>query len=503
MDLTNINKSRKDRRPAGSVDLTTMVYGKVPPQAKDLEEAILGAIMLESRAFDTVSEILQPDRFYVNAHELIFRAMQNLAQKSVPIDIMTVTEQLRKQEQLEMVGGPYYVTKLTNTVVSSANLEAHCRIVLEMYMKREVIRLGGQFVGDGYDDAVDVFDLIDRVETDIMALSTSTVKTDFRPISSGLVKVVHQMEDIRHRPEALTGVTSGFPEVDRCTNGWQKTDLIILAARPSVGKTAFALNLARNAAMAPDPVGVGLFSLEMSESQLVQRILSAESGIFLERIKNGRLDDHHMAQIYHRGVERLHEAPIYIDDSAALNIFELRAKARRMKNKFDVGLIIIDYLQLMSGDTNKSDNREREIAKISRELKRLAKDLEVPLIALSQLSRAIESRASREPQLSDLRESGAIEQDADLVGFLYRPSDKEIMDDRELENKGMVKIAKHRNGSLMDFVGEFHGNIQKWTNLKEMSRFSSGQHSNMKPISSPYGNSQGSFYEKDDDEISF
>jgi replicative DNA helicase len=381
--------------------------------------------------------------------------MKSLADKSLPIDLLTVVEELKFKGELELVGGPYYVSKLTNAVVSSANIEAHARIVLQKFIQRELIRISGEIIGDAYEDTTDVFDLLDDAESKLFEITNNHLRSAFEDINTVLVKTIQRIEDMRNRDEDITGVPSGFPSLDKLTYGWQQTDLIVLAARPSVGKTAFALNLARSAALHPTkPTPVVFFSLEMSSSQLVQRILSAESEIWLEKITRGKLEEHEMKQLYKRGIERLSNAPIYIDDTAALNIFELRAKCRRLKNKHDIGLIIIDYLQLMSGGgDNKNGNREQEISKISRDLKGLAKELKVPIIALSQLSREVEKRkeGAKIPQLSDLRESGAIEQDADMVMFLYRPEYYDITANEMGEsNKGetYVKIAKHRNGSL-------------------------------------------------------
>jgi len=475
MDLTNLNKDRKQKRRS-SLDLGTMVFGKVPPQAKDLEEAVLGAIMLEKNAFDTVVEILKPECFYVEAHQRIFSAMQNLANKSQPIDILTVAEELRSREELEMVGGPYYVTKLTNTVVSSAHIDAHARIVLQKFIQRELIRISGEIIGDAYEDSTDVFDLLDDAETKLFEITNNHLRKDYNSIDTVLVNTIKRIEDLRQRNEDVSGVPSGFSGLDRVTFGWQNTDLIILAARPAVGKTAFALNLARNAALHPTkPTPVAMFSLEMSAGQLVQRILSAESEIWLEKIARGKMEEHEMKQLYARGIQRLSQAPLYIDDTPALNIFELRAKCRRLKNKHNIGMVIIDYLQLMSGTGDgRNSNREQEISNISRNLKGLAKELNVPIIALSQLSRAVEQRGAKEgsriPQLSDLRESGAIEQDADMVMFLYRPEYYDLTSNAEGENiKGLteVKIAKHRNGTLDTIKLKALLHIQKFTNWDE------------------------------------
>ncbi len=481
MELTNYSKDRKTARKP-KTELASMLYGKVPPQARELEEAILGAMMLEKGAFDDVIEVIKAECFYVDAHQRIFKAMQNLAANSSPIDLLTVVEQLKKSEELEIVGGPYFVTKLTNAVVSSANIIAHCRIVLQKFIQRELIRISGEIIGDAYEDSTDVFDLLDTAEGKLFEITNNHLRKNFDDIDSVLVKTLEKIEDMRTRKDDITGVPTGFPKLDALTYGWQPTDLIILAARPSVGKTAFALNLARAAALHPTkPTAVGFFSLEMSSSQLVTRILSAESGIHLEKITRGKLEDHEMEQLHKKGISRLMNSPIFIDDSAGLNIFELRAKCRRLKTKHNVGLIIIDYLQLMSGSADRNSNREQEISKISRDLKGLAKELSIPIIALSQLSREVEKRAagSKIPQLSDLRESGAIEQDADMVMFLYRPDYYDIVtDEMGNDSKGLVqvKIAKHRNGSLETIDLRAQLNIQKFYEEDHMGAGSSAEH---------------------------
>ncbi|HEY0731984.1 MAG TPA: replicative DNA helicase [Chitinophagaceae bacterium] len=490
MDLTNLNRDRKTRRKT-PIDVSTIVYGKVPPQAKDLEEAVLGASMLEKGAFDTVVEILKPECFYVDAHQRIFKAMKSLANKSQPIDILTVVEELRSLEELDMIGGAYYVTKLTNSVVSSANIEAHSRIILQKFIQRELIRISGEIIGDAYEDSTDVFDLLDQAESKLYEVTSTHLRNSYETIDSVLVKTIQRIEDLRHKNEDITGVPSGFPSMDRVTYGWQSTDLIILAARPSVGKTAFALNLARNAALHPTkPTPVAVFSLEMSAGQLVQRILAAESEIWLEKIARGKLEEHEMKQLYARGIQRLAQAPIFIDDTPALNIFELRAKCRRLKNINNIGMIIIDYLQLMSGTgENRNGNREQEISNISRSLKGLAKELQVPIIALSQLSREVEKRkeGNKMPQLSDLRESGAIEQDADMVMFLYRPEYYDVTTNEMGEsNRGEthIRIAKHRNGSLETIKLRALLHIQKFIEDDGGEGFGgSGLPGNWKPVS--------------------
>ena len=467
MALPNINTSRT-RKKSTTIDVSSMMYGKIPPQAKELEEAVLGGILLEKSAFDTVTEILKPECFYTEGHQMIFHAMQGLQLKNEPIDMLTVVEELKMREQLDMVGGAYYISKLTNVVVSTANIDAHARIVLQKFIQRELIRISGEIISEAYEDSTDVFDMLDSAEGKLFDITNNHLRRNFDDIDTVIMKTITRIDEMRNRQEEITGVPTGFPTLDKVTYGWQNTDLIILAARPSVGKTAFALNLARSAALHPTkPTAVGFVSLEMSSSQLVTRILSAESEILLEKISRGKLEDHEMKQLYKKGIERLSKAPIYIDDSAALNIFELRAKCRRLKNKYNIGLIIIDYLQLMSGSADKNSNREQEISKISRDLKSLAKELQVPIIALSQLSREVERRkeGNKVPQLSDLRESGAIEQDADMVMFLYRPEYHDITSNEMGEsNKGdtYVKIAKHRNGSLENIKLKAQLHIQKF-----------------------------------------
>jgi replicative DNA helicase len=381
------------------------------------------------------------------------------------------------------------VTKLTNSVFSSANIEIHARIILQKFIQRELIKISSEIIGDAYEDSTDVFELLDMAESKLFDITNKHLKRDYASIDSVLVKTIQRIEDLRTRQDEITGVPTGFESLDRVTYGWQSSDLIVLAARPSVGKTAFALNLARNAALHPTkPTAVGFFSLEMSASQLVQRILSAESEILLEKIARGRLEQHEMEQLYKKGINRLSSAPIHIDDTAALNIFELRAKCRRLKNKHNIGLIIIDYLQLMSGTgENRNSNREQEISRISRDLKGLAKELQVPIIALSQLSREVEKRkeGSKIPQLSDLRESGAIEQDADMVIFLYRPEYHDIMANEQGEStRGdtQVRIAKHRNGQLETINLKALLHIQKFVE-RDDDDFGSGlPPGNFKPV---------------------
>lgn len=457
MDLTKLNYDRPAKRKQG-IDLSTMVYGKIPPQAIDLEGAILGACMLERDAFDRASEELKPECFYRDAHQKIFQAMVNLNQKSQGIDSLTVVEELRRMEYLELVGGPYFVQQLTSSVVSSANIFTHSRIIKEKFMKRELIRISGETISEAYEDSTDVFDMIEAHEKEFTGLTTGHTGKSFTPQDEALVQAIKRIEILRQSDEHITGIPSGFASIDHITHGWQNSDLIIIAARPAVGKTALALQFARNAALNPfKPTPVAFFSLEMSTEQLTARSMSAESEIYLENIRNGKLDDSQMRVLYAKAIQKLAGAKIFYDDTAALTIYQMKAKVRQVKRRWvkdyktDRGLIIIDYLQLMQGAGNR--NRENEIAEISRGLKQIAKEINNPIIALSQLSRAPEQRTGdkKMPQLSDLRESGAIEQDADMVMFIYRPEyygETENHEGESTKGETHIRIAKHRNGSL-------------------------------------------------------
>jgi replicative DNA helicase len=467
----NIKKdfgNNRTRKP----DINSLVYGKIPPQAIELEEAVLGAVMLEKDKLAEVLEIIQSvECFYVDANQKIYAAIRRLFDKGMPVDLLTVTEELRKNNELELVGGAYYLTRLTMSVVSSAHVEAHARIIMEKFIQRELIRISGNVISDAYEDSTDVFDLLDKAESNLYEITDKHLRKNFKSMKDVLVATIHEIEESKNKKEDLTGVPSGFVPLDQLTNGWQKTDLIILAARPSVGKTAFSLNLAMNAAMnSTKQFPVAVFSLEMGSGQIVKRMLSAVTDVSMESISRGRMEEHEFIQLTQR-MNKLAKAPIYLDDQAALNIFELRAKARRLKQRHDIQMIIIDYLQLMQGNTDKGGNREQEISKISRDLKALAKELEIPIIALSQLNRSVESRKeSKVPQLSDLRESGAIEQDADLVMFLYRPEYYGINNDemgQPIMGETHIHVAKHRNGSTDTVKVRFIKEYQKFVDLED------------------------------------
>ncbi|XOV90850.1 MAG: replicative DNA helicase [Bacteroidota bacterium] len=469
-----MEESKPVYRPSGKtrrIGITQLSeqLGKLPPQAIEVEEAILGALMLERDALTNVIEILRPESFYKDANKTIFEAIVQLFNNSEPVDIKTVVHQLRKNGQLELVGGAYYVSELTTKVNSAANIEYHARIVAEQSIKRELIRISSEIQHDAYEDTIDVFKLLDRSEQSLFDISESHIRKNYDKMSSLLHQAIEEIEQKKDRKDGLTGVASGFTALDRVTSGWQPSDLVIIAARPGMGKTAFVVSAMRNAAVDFN-MPVGLFSLEMSSVQLVNRLISAEAELESDKIKRGDLADYEWEQLLHK-TSKLSEAPIFIDDTPALSILELRAKSRRLVAQHGVKLIIIDYLQLMTGDSSKNSggNREQEIASISRALKGIAKELNVPVIALSQLSRAVETRGGdKRPQLSDLRESGSIEQDADMVMFLYRPEYYGMTQDENgmpLNGIGEVIIAKHRNGKLENVQLKFIGKFTKFGDL--------------------------------------
>jgi len=461
-------KSRRVTSKSAASEHLAGNFGKLPPQAVDLEEAILGALMLEKDALTSVIDILHPESFYKDTHRIIFQAIRKLFEKSQPIDILTVTNQLKSSGELDLVGGPFAITQLTNRVASAANIEYHARIVLQKHIQRELIRISSETIKDAYEDTTDVFQLLDHTEQNLFEVAQGNIRRNYREMKDIIGLAIRDIEAARMHSSGITGVESGFTALDRMTAGWQKSDLIVLAARPGMGKTAFVLSLARNAAV-EFKRPIALFSLEMSAVQLVNRLIASETGLPADKLKKGNLAAHEWEQL-NSMIGKLSEAPIYIDDSPALSVFDLRSKCRRLKQQYDVQLIIIDYLQLMRADVDsKSGNREQEISSISRSLKAIAKELNVPIIALSQLSRAVETRGgNKRPQLSDLRESGAIEQDADMVCFIYRPEYYQITHDEDNNpTNGMAEIiiAKHRNGALDTVKLKFIDRLAKFTDL--------------------------------------
>jgi replicative DNA helicase len=447
------SSNRFGQRKKGRLGLDpTLGLGKLPPQALDLEEAVLGALMLEKDAVSQIIEILKPESFYKESHQAVYSAILELFNNSEPVDLLTVTNQLRKDGKLEMAGGAYYITELTSKVQSAANIEYHARIITEQSIKRELIHISSEIQRDAYEDTTDVFSLLDKMEQSLFQISESNIRKNYADMSVLFKQALTELETKREQKDGLTGVPTGFTMLDRVTSGWQRSDLVIIAARPGMGKTAFVLSVLRNAAVEfKRPVAI--FSLEMASVQLVNRLISAEAELPSEKLKKGNFAEHEWEQLVHKS-NRLSVAPLFIDDTPALSILELRAKCRRLKAQHNIELIVIDYLQLMSAETGRGGggNREQEIAMISRSLKSLAKELDVPVIALSQLSRNVENRGGeKRPQLSDLRESGSIEQDADMVMFLYRPEYYKLTQTESGESTdglAEVIIAKHRNGSL-------------------------------------------------------
>ncbi len=446
--------------------INTPEYGKLPPQAVDLEEAVIGALMLDKEALTDVIDILKKESFYKEDHQLIYEAILDLFQRSEPIDILTVTQELKKKGTLEQVGGPFYIAQLTNRVASSANVEFHARIISQKHIQRELIKISSETIKSAYDETVDVFDLLDQAEARLFEVAEGNIRKSYDDMNKLLHKAIKQLEIIS-KQDGTSGVPTGFMNLDRVTGGFQKSDMIVLAARPGMGKTAFVLSLARNSAV-DYKKGVAVFSLEMSSLQLVNRLIASETEIAAEKLKKGNLEPHEWEQLNAR-IGKLTNAPIYINDTPGLSVFELRAQCRRLKAEKDIQMVIIDYLQLMSAGTGEGKgNREQEISTISRAIKGIAKELDIPIIALSQLSRAVETRGGdKKPMLSDLRESGAIEQDADMVMFIYRPEYYNLTEDADGNSTaGMAEliIAKHRNGSTEDVKIRFVNHLAKFTN---------------------------------------
>ena len=456
------------------IDKSTIINlerGKIPPQAVDLEEVVLGAMMIDKKGVDEVIDILHPSVFYKDAHRFIYESIFKLFESSEPVDLLTVSSQLKKDGHLEAIGGDFYLIKLTQKVASSAHIEFHARIILQKYIQRSLIKISNEVIEDAYNESTDVFDLLDTAEAKLYEVTQGNLKRSAETAQNLVIQAKKRIEEIANK-EGMSGIATGFDKLDKLTSGWQPSDLIIVAARPGMGKTALTLSMARNIAVDFNK-GVAFFSCEMSSVQLITRLISSETGLSSEKLRTGKLEKHEWEQLNVK-VKALEKAPLFIDDTPSLSIFDLRAKARRLKSQHDIQIIIIDYLQLMTaGGSQKGGNREQEISTISRNLKALAKELNVPVIALSQLSRAVETRGgSKRPLLSDLRESGAIEQDADIVSFIYRPEYYKIdeWDDDErtpTQGQGELIVAKHRNGGLENIRLKFIGNLGKFDNLED------------------------------------
>ena len=452
-----------------SPSVISLQQGKIPPQALELEEAVLGAMLIDKKGVDEVIDILQPEAFYKTSHQYIFNSIYKLFHDSQPIDLLTVSSALKKESKLEVVGGEFYLVQLSQKVASSAHIEFHARIILQKYIQRSLIRISNEIIETAYNESTDVFDLLDEAESKLYDVTQRNIKRSSETAQNLVLEAKKRIEDIS-KSKGLSGVSTGYEKLDKLTSGWQPSDLIIIAARPGMGKTALTLSMARNIAVTKD-IPVAFFSLEMSSVQLITRLISAETGLSSEKLRTGKLADHEWQQLNIK-VTDLEKAPLFIDDTPSLSIFDLRAKARRLVSQYGIKLIIIDYLQLMTAGTrSKAGNREQEISTISRNLKALAKELDIPVIALSQLSRAVETRGgTKRPMLSDLRESGAIEQDADIVSFIYRPEYYNIDewdDDERSPSQGQAEfiVAKHRNGGLDTIRMKFIAHLGKFEDL--------------------------------------
>ena len=463
------------RRTTAATAPQVSEYGHLQPQALELEEAVIGACLIEKDAFGLVSDILKPQSFYDSKHQIIFRAISTLAAENKPVDILTVTDQLRKTAELEEAGGPFYITELSNKVVSSAHIEYHARIIAQKALARELITYTSYIQTKAFDETQDIEELMQTAEGRLFELSKTNMKKDFTQINPVINEAYELLQKAAARTDGLSGLSSGFDQLDAMTSGWQNSDLIIIAARPAMGKTAFVLSMAKNIAIT-NRVPVAMFSLEMSNVQLVNRLIVNVCEIPGEKIKSGQLAPYEWGQLDYK-IRDMFDAPLYIDDTPSLSVFELRTKARRLVRDYDVKLIIIDYLQLMNASGMSYNSRQEEVSTISRSLKGLAKELNIPIIALSQLNRSVEQRAgtdggpdSKRPQLSDIRESGAIEQDADMVCFIHRPEYYKIYKDQhgnDLKGLAEIIIAKHRNGAVGDVRLRFIGEYARFANIND------------------------------------
>jgi replicative DNA helicase len=443
-------------------------YGHLQPQAPEIEEAVLGALMIERDAYSLVSEILRPESFYEHRHQLLYKAITSLAMRQQPIDILTVAEQLRSTGDLEEVGGPFYITQLSGKVASSAHIEYHARIIAQKFLARELITFTSNIQTMAFDETQDVDELMQQAEGKLFEISQKNMKKDYTQINPVIQEAYEMLQKAAARTDGLSGLESGFYALDKMTSGWQNSDLVIIAARPAMGKTAFVLSMAKNMAVNAK-IPVALFSLEMSNVQLVNRLIVNVCEIPGEKIKSGQLAPYEWGQLDYK-IKELYDAPLFVDDTPSLSVFELRTKARRLVREHGVKIIIIDYLQLMNASGMSFGSRQEEVSTISRSLKGLAKELNIPIIALSQLNRGVESREGidgKRPQLSDLRESGAIEQDADMVCFIHRPEYYKIYTDEkgnDLRGMAEIIIAKHRNGAVGDVLLRFRGEYARFQN---------------------------------------
>lgn len=479
--MENNSSSRKPKRNNNLIPAE--LQGRVPPHARDLEEAVLGAMMLERDKINEVIDLLSDKHFYAPENQLVFKAIRDLYQENTAVDLLTVNNLLRSRNELELIGGSYYLAQLTNKVSSAANVAYHARILTQKFVQRELIRVSGEIATEAYDDSQDSFVLLDDSERKLYEIKNTGLKRNFQGIDALVNRALKDLEErANSETEGITGVASGFSDLDRITSGWQPSDLVILAARPAMGKTAFALSLVRNAAV-DFKKSVMIFSLEMADVQLVNRLISSEAEVASDKIRKSNLTEEEWQRL-HTKTAKLSESRIFIDDTPQLNIFDLNAKCRRVHSQHGLDLVVVDYLQLLRHETKGQGNREQEIAFISRSLKGLAKELSVPVIALAQLSREVEKRGNKRPQLSDLRESGSIEQDADMVMFLYRDEYYSRMGmETEGGNRGPdsfgggqvhglteILIGKNRHGAVGSAFAKFVDTYSKFVDLSPEER---------------------------------
>ena len=468
--------------------------GKMPPNAVDFEKLVIGTFLIDKKGLDYSIDLLNPDVFYDPRHQEIFRAIVKLFESNHPVDLMTVIQELKKTEKLSFAGGDHYIIDLTMGVSSSAHIEYHVRVILEKFILRSLINVSANVIDSSYKESTDVFELLDKAEQSFFEITNGTIKKGFDTANVLVKQAIETIKSLKDK-EGISGIPSGFTDIDKETGGWQNSDLIIIAARPAMGKTAFMLSMARNIAV-QHKIPLALFSLEMASVQLITRMIASETGISSDKLRKGQMSDEEWQRLF-TNVADLENAPLYIDETPSLSVFDFRAKCRRLVMQHGVKIILVDYLQLMTANSGKggAGNREQEIATISRSLKAIAKELNVPVIALSQLSRSVETRPGKRPQLSDLRESGAIEQDADIVSFIFRPEYYKITTwdndedggESSTENQAELIIAKHRNGATADVRMTFQKNIAKFTDLDLFGSGYGYQSSNFAQQDAPSG----------------
>ena len=469
---TPTNKTKRKAAPPTMIKVGANELGKLPPQALELEASVIGALMIEKEAFSSITDLLRPESFYSDQHRHIFEAIQSLSANDAPIDVLSVAEKLKQAGQLEQAGGVIYLSDLTRRVASAAHIRYHAQIIAQKATARDLITAACQIEEKGYDETQDVDELVEEATAKIFEISQRSQKRDVTHIYPVITEAFDRMHKASENDGNISGIPSGFTELDKITSGWQKSDLVIIAARPAMGKTAFVLSMAKNIAVDFN-IPVAIFSLEMSNVQLVNRLIMNVCEIEGNKIRNGRLTKAEWDKL-DNSIGVLQNAPIYVDDTPGLSVFELQSKARKLVKEHKIQLIIIDYLQLMNANGMSFGSREQEVSIISRNLKGLAKELDIPVIALSQLSRAVEKRDSsnsnvdgKKPLLSDLRESGAIEQDADMVCFIHRPEYYKLYDDgngKDLRGLGQIIVAKHRNGATDEIWLRFIGKYTRFQN---------------------------------------